>query len=271
MEYQGPALDLLLNSVRLNKPLSEAIMAELNTEGSSIYKMLIESRSMFGRYGDIYREMRTSLRESLREGPVPSTGIRIAVAGLGLNEEPLTIALLLAETLKEIGLDPSLGKVDVLSIDGAILEGFVKFKAGQGAYPYPYRPKKVSSELSGLFKEATTAIVSEHFDHLDGRLIPGKVLNEMINYHPFTIGQTTEIPNELIGSCKYLTLHNVLQYIGKEGHLPNNEQMAASFQALHATLAPGGKVSEKTEGKLAPSVLKNLESLLKSTAEGSRI
>jgi hypothetical protein len=51
----------------------------------------------------------------------------------------------------------------------------------------------------------------------------------------------------------------------------DDEQMAASFQALHATLAPGGKVSEKTEGKLAPSVLKNLQSLLKSTAEGSRI
>jgi chemotaxis methyl-accepting protein methylase len=246
--YHGSAVDFLLAAGLGSGALRDRILQNKTADGRSLKRFMLESRSDFGRYPDEYR----SLVAPLENRKAWDNPVRIAVCGVGLNEEPITLAVMLSECARKAGINDQNFEVHVLSEGGSVLTRLKE----QGPYPLPYEAANVRAGLERLFPGDVDRILNTYFEGENGYLVPREGLREKIHYHQFKIGQDCTPPQTLRGQCKFLSIHNVLQYIGKadDGGQVDKYAVKESFEALKALVHASGKVSAITSGRVLREV-----------------
>ncbi len=253
--YRGSAIDFLLAARLGGGALLERILENNTADGRSLKRFMLESRSEFGRYPAHYNSLITPLENK----EAWQTPVRIGVCGVGLNEEPITLAVMLSECARRAGVSEPDFQVHVLSEGGSVLAQLQQ----DGPYPFPYEAAAVRAGLRNVFPQDSERILATYFEDVNGYLVPREELLGRIYYHPFKIGQDSTSPLLLQGQCEFITVHNVLQYVGKDGDGRDVDGYAVqtSFEALKALVHASGKVSITTSSSVHPEVERRLHVL----------
>lgn len=225
--YRGDPWNVLaqMNVLDVSK-FGETLREEFKLDDYPVEKLLIESRSRFQRQEGFHKALCARAEQVLdrhiwtKDAPQTPDGrllLRIGVVGLGLNEEPLTIARQLHTFFEKNNLfEMADFKITVMSTPNPILTRLAKARAEGSDYPLFY-PRAFDDDL---------------FVQREEGFVPRPELSDKIEYVASALGNGTSLPHKVdIVAC-----HNVFLYI------PAHQQ-AQAMNELNALTTDNGFIS----------------------------
>jgi chemotaxis methyl-accepting protein methylase len=196
-------------------PLSEdqqALIRNFKVEGYPVSDWVRESQSsFFRRVGSFWegfgKHMDVLCRRALQRR---ENTLRVTVVGVGMNEEPLSVAMATQLFLEKSGLADTLNfEIKVLSRENPTMKALIQARQREQSAPivYPHEQLPYQSQYANFFKPSR------------GGYAPSEEISSRISYQ--IVDLTSPGAAEHTGPpADLLLVHNVFQYIhGKENRL----------------------------------------------------